>query len=862
MTQIELHPADAEARLGFDAVRARLLQHARTPLGRERVQALTPLADAEAVRGPLARAGEAQEAVEAGSPVPVREVPDLRRTLRRLGPKGARASGEELADVRVALEALRVLHDDLHGRRGSFPALWEVGQRLVVLKPLEDRIARTIDETGEVRDDASPELARISRAIGKLEGQVRSAVQRALKAAAAEGWATEDQPTVRGGRAVIPVRAEAKRKVRGFVQDVSSTGQTVFIEPAEAVEINNEIRELQVARGHEIERILTELSQHLRHHKPEIQRGLGAMATLDVAAASGRLGAELGAIVPEVGEGGPLRLVGARNAALVLHFEDEGTGEGASGARGVPRHADEGAEVRAGNQGSEGRNPELGTRNSEPASPEARTVVPLDLALGERHVTLVVTGPNAGGKSVALKTVGLLTLMAACGLPVPAAPGTRIALPTRLFADIGDRQSIEDDLSTFTSHLQTMRRVLEEADDRSLVLIDEAGTGTDPAEGGALAESILRRLTARGAHTVATTHVGALKAFAHDAPGAENASMEFSRQRLEPTYRFQTGIPGSSYAFEIARRVGLDGPVIEEARAKVGESAARLEDLLAEAEARSEEAERLRAEAAEQQRAAERIRTDYEQRLDKHRRERDAIKAAALADADAILRDANATVERAVREIKEAEAEREATLAARQRLDEAKEAVSRRQRNVAKRQKRRAPKASGAAPAASPRANGRAADASGPLQVGDQVRIDGAEAVGEVVELTDRDAVVALGALTSRVKRKRLTKVGGRAEQKVVVGGPAASDPLPVTRARVRADLRGRRVEAALAEAEKLVDEGLAAGLPSVEILHGKGTGALRQAIHNQLARRRDVAGFEAAPWDQGGDGVTVVRLA
>ncbi|MEL6615744.1 MAG: Smr/MutS family protein, partial [Bacteroidota bacterium] len=732
-------------------------------------------------------------------------------------------------DVRHGLETLRLLHDDLLARREAAPTLWTLGQRIAVITPLEDRIARTIDEAGEVRDDASPELARLSRAIGKLEGQVRSAVQRALKDAAAQGWATEDQPTIRGGRAVIPVRAEAKRKVKGFVQDVSSTGQTVYIEPAAAVEINNEVRELQVARGQEIERILRELSGHLRHHRPEIERSLDVLATLDASGAAGRLAYELGALVPEVGEGGPMRLVEARNPVLMLHVAAEAEARRLSGeAAGGP--------------------------------PEARGVVPLSLSLGDDHVTLVVTGPNAGGKSVALKTVGLMALMAGCGIPVPAAPGTRIALPTRLYVDVGDRQSIEDDLSTFTSHLQTMRRVLEDADDRSLVLIDEAGTGTDPAEGGAIAEAVLRRLTARGALTVATTHVGALKAFAHDASGAENASMEFSRERLEPTYRFQTGIPGSSYAFEIARRVGLDGPVIDEARAKVGESAARLEDLLAEAEARAEQAEQTRAEAESQLKEAHRIRADYEQRLEKHRAERDAIKAAALADADAILKDANAAVERAVREIKEAEAEKEATQLVRQRLEEKKETVRRRSRNVDKRRTRRrpTPKASGAA---SNGASGAAA-ASGPLTVGDQVRIDGAGATGEVIELTDKEAVVALGALTSRVKRQRLTKVGGRTEQKVIVSSRGAHEPLPAVQARTRIDLRGQRVEAALAEAERLVDEGLAAGLPSVEILHGKGTGALRQAIHNQLARRRDVTGFEMAEWDQGGDGVTIVRLS
>ncbi|MEM1056546.1 MAG: Smr/MutS family protein [Bacteroidota bacterium] len=827
MPEIDLHPADAETRLGFHLVRARLTANARTPYGRERLDALRPQSSAEAVRPALLRAGEMREAFASGVPVPVRQAAEVRPILRRLGPEGAVASGEDLADVRHVLETLRTLHDDLLARRETAPALWAEARRITVLKALEDRIARAIDEDGSVRDDASPELQRLSRQIASLEGQVRAAVQSALRAAAAEGWAAEDQPTIRGGRAVIPIRAEAKRKVDGFVQDVSGSGQTFYVEPTRAVEINNEIRELQIARGREIERILADLSGHLRHHRRDVEQGLGALAILDEAFAAGRLAQDLDALVPEIAESGPMRLVKARNPALVLHIR--------AGASRIRRET--------------GR------------APEPREVVPLDLTLGEEAQgeathTLIVTGPNAGGKSVALKTVGLFALMAGCGLPVPAAPGTRVVLPTRLFVDVGDRQSIEDDLSTFTSHLVLMKRVLEEADDRSLVLMDEAGTGTDPAEGGAIAKAVLRRLTQRRALTLATTHIGELKAFAHDTPGAENAAMEFSRERLEPTYRFQSGVPGSSYAFEIARRVGLDAPVIAEARETVGEGMARLEDLLAEAEARSEAAERVRQEAEEQLAKADRVRADYEQRLDKHRAERDAIKAAALADAEKVLKDANAAVERAVREIKEAEAEKEATALARAELEEKKQAVARRARNVSKRQKRRAPATNGRAQSAR-----LGAEAEGPIQVGDQVRLDDAGAVGEVIELTDKEAVVALGALTSRVKLKRLTKVGGAKQQTVIVGGPAASDPLPITRARRKVDLRGQRVEAALPEVERLVDEGLAAGLPAVEILHGKGTGALRQAIHNQLARRRDVAGFEAAEWDQGGDGVTIVRL-
>ena len=818
---VTLHPPDAPDRLGFTVLRRQLDAHARTAYGRARIAELAPSSDLALVRERLGRAGEATELAQAGSPLPIGDVPELAATLARLGPKNALLDAEELYDVASALAAIRRLHDFAHARRETAPGLWTVARRIVVLQALEDRIRRTVDDQGRVRDDASPELARLSREIVRRQGRLRSTLQAALRDAIAQGWATEDQPTIRGGRAVIPVRAEAKRKVQGFVHDVSSTGQTVYIEPASVLDLGNEVRELEIDRDREIRRILKEVSAHVRHHRPDLDASLDALGRLDALGAIARLSAELQAIVPDVGEGGALRLVRARNPVLALH---------------IAREQRELADGEA-----------------------ARAVVPLDLTLGEAVgeeapvTTLVITGPNAGGKSVAMKTVGVLCLMVAHGLPVPAAPGTRVPLLTQVFLDVGDQQSIQDDLSTFTSHLVNVRAMLHDADDRSLCLIDEAGTGTDPAEGGALAESVLKRLASRGALTIATTHVGALKAFAHNTAGVANGSMEFDRATLRPTYRFRAGVPGSSYAFEIAERVGIDRPVLKDARQIVGEGKGRLEDLIAEFEVRTAEAEAARDEAVARLREAERVRDDYDARLERLRADADRRRAEALAEADRILRDANATVENTVREIKEAQAETEETKAARRKLEEAKEAVARRSRTVAKRQQRRQP-----APAPAP-------SVGGPLAVGDQVRIEGAETVGELVELREREAVVAFGAITSRVKRNRLTKVGGARPQRVEVRAPGAQAGgrgVPALAAQRRIDLRGQRVDAALSEVQRLVDGGLAAGLPSVEILHGKGTGALRDAIHAQLAARPDITGFSVAAYDQGGDGVTIVELA
>ena len=859
MSRLVLHPPDAEDRLGFTTVRRRWLSHARTPYGREILDARDPSADPDTVRQRLRLAGEAAERVSAGEPLPIGEVPDIRPVLVRAAPRNARVDGEALDAVRRVLAALRELRAALYRAREDAPALWNVGKEVLVVPSLEERIARVVDELGRVRDDASPELVRLSRELAAQGARQREALGRALKAAQAEGFATADgQPTVRAGRAVIPVRADAKRKVDGFVHDVSGSGQTVYIEPAAVLGLGNAIRELEAERAREIDRLLLGLTGQIRQHRRDLEIGVDLLGRLDAVAAGGRLAAELGALVPEVGAGGPLRLVRARNAVLVLHLA--GVAEEATAEQ-----PDETTEGGAAPPKSDQRlPPEADLSPSAPsghprATGPTRSVVPLTLTMGDAEAddeaggarVVVITGPNAGGKSVAMKTVGLACLMTAYGLPVPAAPGTRVPVLSRLFVDLGDQQSIADDLSTFTSHLGNLRRMLSAADGRTLCLIDEAGTGTDPAEGGALAESVLRRLGDAGALVVATTHHGSLKAFAHDTAGVANASMQFDRATLAPTYRFQPGVPGSSYAFEIAERVGLDADLVASARALAGDDKVRLEELIAEFEGFARDAERRASEAEAKLNEATRLQTDYEDRLARLRADADRRRAEALAAADQILADANATVERTVREIKEAQAETEATREARQALDEAKERVLRRQRNVEKRRKKRAPRAKATAPAI-----------AGPIEPGDQVRIDGGDAVGEVLELTDKEAVVMLGALTSRVKRSRLTRVGGARPQRAEVRVPKGSGrDLPIVSVQRRLDLRGERVEAALSAVQSFVDEGIAAGLPRLEILHGKGTGALRQAIHDQLARRPDIAGFEVAPYDQGGDGVTLVDL-
>ncbi len=840
---METHPSSIEEKLGFDVLRARLRGTVRSPLGEDRLRRMRTAEDVGRLREALARVAEYAEAQRYDEAVPLHHVLDVREALRRAAPEEAYLDPEDLHALRLVLLTLRRTKGYFEERRADYPHVAEHVARITPLKPLEEHVAGLLGENARLRDDASAELARIRQAITERERELRRTLQQALRAAVGKGYATEEQPTLRGGRMVLPVRAEAKRKVEGFVHDTSATGQTVYIEPAACLALNNAVRELQAEERREIERILRAATARVRQALGPLRTNVHVLGQLDLLQAKARLTNDLEAVVPDTVAGeGALDLRGARNPVLLLHF----------------RHV------------------------AEQGGPE-RSVVPLDLTLEAGARTLVITGPNAGGKTVAMKTVGLLALMLAYGLPLPVAPHTRFDLFEQLIADIGDEQSIEEDLSTFSSHVANLRHMLEEAHPRTLVLIDEAGTGTDPEEGGALAQAVLERLTERGARTIATTHHGTLKAYAHEAEHVANGSMEFDQATLRPTYRFRMGVPGSSYAFEIAERMGLAPHVLARARAIAGQEKTRLEDLIATFEERTQAPQDELEAAREAERAAAHQRDTYEQRARKIKKEEEKIRQQALEEAERIVQGANARIERTIREIKEAEAEREATRQSREEFEDYREDL-RAEAEPSARSEAGEHKQDEHVPAERPQAASAEARAAGdglsntehvprpgaPLAAGDQVVLDDGATTMEVEAVEGDEAVVTAGAMRLRVRCERLTRVGGRRAQQALVGriersggnqgGGAAG--VPALSARDRIDLRGQHVQEAQQAVERLVDEAVAAGLRRVEILHGKGTGALRETIHAYLATRPDVAAFDEAPWDQGGAGVTVVTLA
>ncbi len=789
---MEVYPSHIGDTLGFGMIQARVVGSCTSESGAALGAALVPL-PFEQARDELTLVAEMVRLQQAGYSIPEALFDPVDDYMAEVRPKGAFLDPDALLEIRrlcrCSSDVRRFLES---GKIGLFN---RAAQRIAPLDGLGEAIRDLLEDDGEIKESASAELRRIRREIRSAQAHVRKSLMSALRKATAEGWATEDQPTLRGGRMVIPVRTEAKRKVSGIVHDVSATGQTAFIEPAQCVELNNDVRELEAEERREIVRLLMVVSGLVREHATALLDNQRELGLFDIRRAKALLAASWDGIAPTQADEGVIDLVDARNPELVLHLGDAG-----------------------------------------------RTVVPLTVKLGGEATMLVISGPNAGGKSVAMKSIGLCAWLLACGIPIPAAPESRFDRFDRMLADIGDEQSVEDDLSTFSSRLARTREMVERADPRTLVLIDEAGTGTDPQEGAALAQAALEVLHKAKARVVVTTHHAALKLFAHETAGVVNAMMRFDEATLSPTYQFEEGLPGASYAFEIADRMGLPPKVVARGRDILGSDHVSMERLLGDLESRNRDLqEQVARQASEAGKASEQRRI-LERRLEALTEARDQIKDRALEEAHQILGGANAEVERAIREIKESGADRAAVKDVRKRLDERKSSVGQARTKTRRKKKARSVQV--------------APSLQGPIGIGDHVRVGVDGPTGEIITLKGNEAVVAIGPAHTRVKMDRLCKVGGPRTQRVSV-----SAKITPVHARMTLDVRGKRALEAVSEVERFVDEALSGGLNRAEILHGKGTGALRLSIHEYLATRSDLSSFAEAPIEQGGAGVTIVHI-
>ncbi len=770
-------------KLEFDRILDRLQQLTASEPARERAAHLTPMTDASLVRLELQRVSEGKELLIVEGVAPLDGIKDVLPALKRASIENHILTSRELLDIASTMRASRTLALFIAKRRKDFPHLSELAAGLFSDKIVEYNIVECIDEEGHIRDSASKDLRRIRQDMISTAEILRKRLGSILKRVSERDFLQEEIITTRDGRMVVPVKTEHKNHVPGFIHSSSASGATVFIEPAETLDLNNALTELHLSEQREIARILGELTAQVRVIRPQLEPSLAILATLDLLFAKAKYSIEVLGNPAAISEDIHLRLVQARHPVL------------------LQRH-----------------------RREE--------VIPLDLELGGDIRTLVITGPNAGGKSVAMKSIGLLALCAQSGLHIPAAPESELCMFDSIYVDIGDEQSIENDLSTYSSHLLRMRDILRGANERSLVLIDEIGAGTDPAEGGALAASILTELTNRRSITVATTHHGMLKAFAHEATGVSNASMEFDQETLKPTYRFRFGVPGSSYALELAKRLELPLPVVNRAREFVGDEKVKLENLLTELERQSQEYRtQLHQVSSERDRLNSLVQA-YEQRTKDLRHEMQGMRKQAVEEAKEIVRGAQSLIERAVKEIRESSAEK--TI-----VQSARESVQQMRKKIEELTVDEPP------------------TVREDLQIGDLVRARDASQEGEIVEMKPPFATVLIGSTKLRARLETLQKVKTR--QGSPSSGPGGSLYTPEGKNEI--DLRGLLGDEAIAQVERFLDDAVVAGLHRVDIIHGKGTGALRKRISEFLKTYPHIKAFRLGEWNQGGSGVTVVEF-
>lgn len=805
---LHIYPPDALEKLGYTQIRERLGQLCRTPAGREIASAMAPLQGQAGIVKQLQLAQELLQLADGEAFLPVERLEALSPVLDQAQVEGNWLEGRHFLRVRKWLQAVRQLIRFVQQHQEEAPELANLLDVGDVDLSFSKEIARVLTDDGIVKPNASRELGRIRRAMGDLHSQLRKQLQQILSQAREKGWAAGAELALRNNRLTLPIKASMQSRIQGFVHDVSGSGQTVYLEPATSLELNNRLRELQLQERREIERILRELTDQLRPFIPGFRRLEAFTARLDVLQAKTQWARELQCTVPKVTQAPPK-----------LHLKD-------------------------------GRHPQLIRKMGRAA------VVPLSVELDEQLRMLVISGPNAGGKSVALKTLGLLQLLVQSGLPVPCHPDSVFPAFRRVMIDIGDDQSLQNDLSTYTSHLRHMQQMLQQADERSLLLIDEFGSGTDPALGGPMAQALLERYRAAGAWGVITTHYSDLKEYAETAEGIGNGAMTFDTDELSPKYFLKQGLPGNSFAFEMAGRAGIPQEVLQRARRLAGEERQQAEFLLTELQDQAEKVRTERAALAEEKEAMSEQKYRSAQKESYLDRERNRILREARAEAANIIQAANQRVEATIRQIKEEQAEKEATKQLRQELEEHRRALQptppEHDDKPIKKKKKKKRRKSRFAPET----------AEAPLQVGDRVKLKDGNSVGEVLAIEQDKVRVGLGQMEINLPRQDLVKLTGN--EGTAARKPQTPKEVYATRqeAKMNIDLRGQRVEEALANIDRFMENAIVAGLPRLEILHGKGNGILREAIRNHLrANYPQVGQLHNAPEDQGGAGITIVEM-
>ena len=826
-----IYPASFEQKIGFDRVREQIAALCTMRAARERIAAEGFSTSPREIEHRLALADEMRLVLDMERDFPGGEYPDVDHIVAKLRVEGTFLDVEEVVTLGRALAAVGGIVEFLLNRAERYPVLHARTRGVEAFPEIVRRIATIVDRFGNVRDNASPALQEIRRAIREREGQAAKRLQAVLAAAKSSGIVESDaQISIRDGRTVIPVSASNKRKLNGFIHDESATGKTFYVEPVEVVEINNELRELEYAERREIVRILTEFTEAIRPDVGLIAASGDYLAEMDMLRAKGRWASENGCVKP------------------ILSTDD----------RLVPKNA---------------RHPLL----QQTLRAAGREIVPLDLQLDRRKHILVISGPNAGGKSVCLKTTGIVQYMFQCGFPVPASEISELPVFGSLCIDIGDEQSIDNDLSTYSSHLLNMKHMLAGASDRTLVLIDEFGSGTEPIIGGAIAEAILERLLEKGCYGVITTHYANIKYYASNTEGIANGAMMFDVQNIRPLFKLEMGKPGSSFAVEIARKIGLPEEIIRRASEKAGSDHINIEKQLREIARDKHYWEQKRDRIRLTDRKVEELEQTYAEQLTKIRAERQEILKRAKEEAQQLIADANRQIENTIRTIREAQAEKELTRLARRELDDFRDTVEKEDaagrdasvaREIERIERRRQRRAERRAQQGEKGPEKPAAEPEKPreVEVGSKVRMAGQAMVGVVQSVKGKRAQVAFGQILTTVDKSSLTVVSNNEYReatrpttaRTVVSVDISSRKLNF---KDHIDVRGMRAAEALEAVQDLVDDALMVGVGSVTILHGKGTGALKEEIRRYLRTVPEVVSAVDEHADRGGAGITIVTF-
>ena len=845
-----IYPKTFESKIGFDEIRTLLKERCLSTLGKEMVDAIQPSGESDVINEWLTQVREFRRLQEEADDFPMHYFFDVRQAVARLRLEGTHLDEGELFDLRRSLDTINQIvnylnrsDDDNDGeeRTYPYPALHRLTEDVMTFPQLVQRIDTILDKFGKIKDSASPQLADIRRELSRTEGSISRTLNGILRAAQSEGLVEKDvTPAIRDGRLVIPVSQGLKRKIRGIVHDESASGKTVFIEPAEVVEANNRIRELEADERREIIRILTEFAKLVRPHVKPILESYKFLATIDLIHAKAELARLIKGIEPAVNAYPHIDWIQAAHPLLRLSLEKQG-----------------------------------------------KSVVPLDIMLTRDKRILIISGPNAGGKSVCLKTAGLTQYMLQCGLSVAIGERSRTGVFKNIFIDIGDEQSIENDLSTYSSHLMNMKQMMRYADDSTLLLIDEFGTGTEPQIGGAIAEAVLAQFCAKQAYGVITTHYQNLKHFADSHDGVVNGAMLYDRQQMRPLFQLSIGNPGSSFAIEIARKIGLPEDVIKAASEIVGSDYIQSDKYLQDIVRDKRYWENKRQTIHQREKNLEQTITRYENEVKELEQSRKDILRKAKEQAEEVLKESNKMIERTIKEIRESQAEKEETKKIREQLEAFKagvkeidtaandEMIARKMRQIqerrARKEKRKREKEKENEKLKTN--NQQSANATpspvavAPLKQGDTVRIKGLSSVGKIESLDGKMATVIFGDMRTKMRAERLEHAEAPKKEEpraYVTVGRQTRETMDEHKLNFKQDIdvRGMRGDEALTAVTYFIDDAILVGVKRVRILHGTGTGILRQLIRQYLATRPDVESYRDEHVQFGGAGITVVELA